>query len=133
MTKEQIEQESLILGILSQKEFNKRAKTIKELLLDNGFKPFAWDLASEGDVLFYRIINKRLIIILFSNDTEYVGRTINIHIVSVDAKAPDITMEQFACKILEDDRGCISTNNIGLLQALILYKFDVVIEDSWYF
>ncbi len=121
------------MGVISQKEFNKRAQTIKEMLLGNGFKPFTWELASEGDLVFYKVINKRLVIILFSNDTEYVSRTINISVISIDAKPPDITIEQLVGRILEDTIGDISTNNLGILNALIQYKFDISSTDSYYF
>jgi len=120
------------MSVTTQREFDKRAKIVTKKLLDNNFKPFLWDAASEGDLTFYKIINQRVVVVLFSNDDDYVSKTITIYIVELYGKAPGLTIEEFVYKILGNGLKCISTNSIGLLDALIQYNFNLVVVDSWY-
>jgi len=112
------------MSILSKKKFDEYKIKLHEEMLKKKFISYDWTLASEGDVVYYKKTAKKLIVILCSNDSEYVSKTITIIVDDGRYLLTDDTLNHYISDLLANMSSHISTNNLGLLHMLCEYNFD---------
>lgn len=112
------------MPIMTKKKFEEYKAKVHEKMIEKNFTPYEWDLASEGDAVYYKKSKNKLVIVLCSNDSEYVSSFINVTIDHMNYPLIDCTLEEYISDSLADGSPCISTNNLGLFFMLCEYNFD---------
>ncbi len=112
------------MSVMAKKKFEEYKEKIHEKMIEKNFTPFDWDLASKGDAVYYKKTKDKLVIILCSNDSEYVSSPINVTIDDMVYPPIDCTLEQYVSDSLADATPCLTTDNLGLFFMLCEYDFD---------
>lgn len=112
------------MSVMAKKKFEEYKEKIHEKMIEKNFTPFDWDLASKGDAVYYKKTEDKLVIVLCSNDSEYVSSPINVTIDDMVYPPIDCTLEQYVSDSLADAAPCLTTDNLGLFFMLCEYDFD---------
>ncbi len=108
---------------ISKKVFEEYKAKIHEKLEKKDFKQYDWDIAIEGEVVYYKKMKKKLVIVLCSNELDYYSDPINI-VVDNMTYFLEGSIEDYVSNKLSDMSPSISTSNLDLFFALCDYDFD---------
>lgn len=112
------------MPVMTKKKFEEYKEKIHEKMVEKNFIPFDWDLASKGDAVYYKKTKNKVVIVLCSNDSEYVSSPITVIIDEIMYYTNYSTLEEHVSNSLADATPSISTDNLELFFMLCEYDFD---------